>query len=511
MKNVVEMKDITKRFPGIIANSHVNFTLRQGEIHALLGENGAGKSTLMSVLFGLYQAEEGEILVRGEKVEIKDPNIATKLGIGMVHQHFKLVHNLSITENIILGVEPRNRWNQVDLNKGRAEVLALSEKYGLTVNPDELIENITVGMQQRVEILKMLYRNAEILIFDEPTAVLTPQEIDDLILVMRNLVHEGKSIILITHKLKEIIAIADRCTVLRRGECMATVDVANSNLEELAELMVGRKINLFIDKKEIKERTTVMKIRNLSVKDSKGLDAVKNLNLDIRTGEIMCVAGIDGNGQSELIQALTGLAPSCGGTIEFLGEEIQGLPIRERTEMGLGHIPEDRQRYGLVMDFDLQENMVLQSYFKEPFSTRGRLNKEAIREYSDRLIQEYDVRSSLGSDTISQSLSGGNQQKAIIARELDRSPALLLAAQPTRGLDIGAIEFIHRSIEAERDKGKAVLLFSLELEEVLSLSDKIAVIYEGEIVGILDSKDATENELGLLMSGAKKGDLPNYG
>ncbi len=510
MNNVVEMKDITKRFPGIIANSCVNFTLRQGEIHALLGENGAGKSTLMSVLFGLYQAEEGEIFIRGAKVDIKDPNIATKLGIGMVHQHFKLVHNLSITENIILGVEPRNRWLQVDLAKGRAEVVALSKRYGLTVDPDELIENITVGMQQRVEILKMLYRNAEILIFDEPTAVLTPQEIDDLILIMRNLIKEGKSIVLITHKLKEIIAIADRCTVLRRGECIATVDVAQSNSEELAEMMVGRKVNLFIEKKEIERRETVMKIRGLSVKDAKGLPAVKNLNLDIRTGEILCIAGIDGNGQSELIQALTGLCPSCEGTIEFLGKEIQQNKIRERTEMGLGHIPEDRQRYGLVMDFALKENMVLQSYFKEPFSTRGRLNKDTIREYSDKLIEQYDVRSSLGSDTLSGSLSGGNQQKAIIARELDRSPALLLAAQPTRGLDVGAIEFIHRCIEAERDKGKAILLFSLELEEVLSLSDRIAVIYEGEIVGILDSKDATENELGLLMSGAKKGDLPEY-
>ncbi len=510
MKNVVEMKDITKRFPGIIANSHVNFDLRQGEIHALLGENGAGKSTLMSVLFGLYQAEEGEILIRGKKEEIKDPNIATKLKIGMVHQHFKLVHNLSITENIILGVEPRNRWKQVDLKKGRAQVVALSKKYGLSVNPDELIENITVGMQQRVEILKMLYRNAEILIFDEPTAVLTPQEIEDLIIVMRNLVKEGKSIILITHKLKEIIAIADRCTVLRRGKCIATVDVAKSNLEELAEMMVGRKVNMFIDKKDIKDHKTVMKIRNLSIKDSKGLYAVKNLNLDVRTGEIMCVAGIDGNGQSELIQGITGLSPCSEGTIEFLGKEIQNTKIRDRTEMGLGHIPEDRQRYGLVMDFILKENMVLQSYFKEPFSTKGKLNKEVISEYSDRLIKEYDVRSSLGSNTLSNSLSGGNQQKAIIARELDRSPALLLAAQPTRGLDVGAIEFIHKSIEVERNKGKAILLFSLELEEVMSLSDKIAVIYEGEIVGILDSKNATENELGLLMSGAKKGDLPDY-
>lgn len=510
MNNVVEMRDITKRFPGIVANSHVNFTLRQGEIHALLGENGAGKSTLMSILFGLYQAEEGEIFIRGEKTEIKDPNIATKIGIGMVHQHFKLVHNLSITENIILGVEPRNAWRQVDLKKGREQVVALSMKYGLAVNPDELIENITVGMQQRVEILKMLYRNAEILIFDEPTAVLTPQEIEDLILVMRNLVQEGKSIVLITHKLKEIIAIADRCTVLRRGECIATVEVAQSNPEKLAEMMVGRKVNLYIDKKEIKQHETVMKIRGLSIKDAKGLDAVKNLNLDIRTGEILCVAGIDGNGQSEFIQGLTGLCPCSGGTIEFLGKEIQTRKIRERTEMGLGHIPEDRQRYGLVMDFELKENMVLQSYFKLPFSARGRLNKQAIKTYSDKLIQDYDVRSSLGSETISHNLSGGNQQKAIIARELDRSPALLLAAQPTRGLDVGAIEFIHRSIEAERDKGKAILLFSLELEEVLSLSDKIAVMYEGSIVGILDTKDATENELGLLMSGAKKGDLPDY-
>lgn len=510
MNNVVEMKNITKRFPGIIANSHVNFDLRQGEIHALLGENGAGKSTLMSILFGLYQAEEGEIFIKNKKVEIKDPNVATKLGIGMVHQHFELVHNLSITENIILGVEPKNRWHQVDLKKGRKQVIALSEKYGLPVDPDELIENITVGMQQRVEILKMLYRNADILIFDEPTAVLTPQEIDDLIIVMRNLLKEGKSIILITHKLKEIMAIANRCTVLRRGEYISTIDVAKSCPEELAEMMVGRKVNLSLNKKEITEHKTVMKIRNLNIKDSKGIKAVKNLNLNIRTGEILCVAGIEGNGQRELIQGITGLSQCDSGTIEFLGKEIQKKKIRERTEMGFGYVPEDRHKYGLVMDFDIKENMILQTYYKEPFSKNGKLNKAAIKEYSDRLISEYDVRSSLGSDTISRSLSGGNQQKAIIAREVDRSPLLLLTAQPTRGLDVGAIEFIHKSIVKERDKGKAILLFSLELEEVLSLSDRIAVIYEGEIVGILNTKDATENELGLLMSGAKKGDLPNY-
>jgi simple sugar transport system ATP-binding protein len=510
MTNVVEMKDITKRFPGIIANSHVNFTLREGEIHALLGENGAGKSTLMSVLFGLYQAEEGEIFVHGKKVDIKNPNVANKLGIGMVHQHFKLVHNLSITENIVLGVEPKNRWGQVDLKKARAQVVEISERYGLFVNPDELIENITVGMQQRVEILKTLYRNANILIFDEPTAVLTPQEIEELIKILRNLVDEGKSIILITHKLKEIKEIADRCTVLRRGKFISTVDVSTTSTDELAEMMVGRKVNLEINKKDIKEHKTVMKIRNLCVKDSKGLDAVKNLSLDVRTGEILCVAGIDGNGQSELIQGITGLSDCSSGTIEFLGKEIQDTKIRDRSQMGIGHIPEDRQKYGLVMDFDIKENMVLQSYFKEPFSKNHKLNKEEIKKFSDRLVEEYDVRCSLGSDTISRSLSGGNQQKAIIAREVDRSPALLLAAQPTRGLDVGAIEFIHKSLVTERDNGKAVLLFSLELDEVLSLSDRIAIIYEGEIVGIVDADKTSENELGLLMSGAKKGDLPTY-
>ncbi len=510
MSDVVRMVDITKRFPGIIANSHVDFSLRDGEIHALLGENGAGKSTLMSVLFGMYQAEEGEIYIRGEKADITNPNVANQYGIGMVHQHFKLVHNLTIAENIVLGIEPRNKYGQIDIKSAEKKVADLSAQYGLQVDPQSKIEDITVGMQQRVEILKMLYRNANILIFDEPTAVLTPQEIEELIHIMRNLVKEGKSIILITHKLKEIKAIADRCTVLRRGKLIGTVDVASSSEEDMAEMMVGRKITFKVEKKAIQDKKVVVQIRDLVVKNNKGLNGINNLSLDVSAGEILCVAGIDGNGQSELIEAITGLRPVEKGKILFNGRNMEHLPIRERNLMGIGHIPEDRQKYGLVLDFTLEENMILQSYFNEPLSKKGLLNFEAVRKFSDGLIDKYDVRSSQGSTSIARSLSGGNQQKAIIARELDRSPSLLIAAQPTRGLDVGAIEYIHSELVKERDKGKAVLLFSLEMDEVLNLSDRIAVIYEGEIVGILDADKTDENEIGLLMSGSKRGELPHY-
>ena len=510
MDTIVEMKHITKRFPGIIANNDVSFSLRKGEIHALLGENGAGKSTLMSILFGMYQADEGEICIRGKLVHIANPYTATKLGIGMVHQHFKLVHNLTVTENIILGMEPRKSFGRIDMNSAQKNIEALSTCYGLAVDPTAKIEDITVGMQQRVEILKMLYRNADILIFDEPTAVLTPQEISELMHIMRRLIEEGKSIILITHKLKEIKMAADRCTILRRGAVIGTVEVTDTSEEQMAEMMVGRTVSFKVPKKPSEPTDIILKIRNLCVKNNKELLAVKNLNLDVKRGEIFCVAGIDGNGQSELIEALTGLRKVESGTIEFNGKQIQNAPIRERTLTGLGHIPEDRHKYGLVLDFNMAENMILQTYFNEPLSKHGILNAEAIQRHSQELMEQFDVRSSLGALSTGRSLSGGNQQKAIIAREIYRSPQLLIAAQPTRGLDIGAIEYIHRCLVAERDKGHAILLFSLEMEEVLNLADTIAVIYEGEIAGIVNADKTNENELGLMMSGSQKGVVPDY-
>ena len=510
MGTIVEMKHITKRFPGIIANDDVSFSLQKGEIHALLGENGAGKSTLMSILFGMYQADEGEIFIRGKQVNIANPYTAAKLGIGMVHQHFKLVHNLTVTENIILGMEPHKSFGRIDMAAAQKNIEALSTRYGLTVDPTAKIEDITVGMQQRVEILKMLYRNADILIFDEPTAVLTPQEISELMHIMRRLIEEGKSIILITHKLKEIKMAADRCTILRRGAVIGTVPVASTTEEQMAEMMVGRTVSFKVPKKPSEPTETILKIRNLCVKNNKQLLAVKNLNLDVKRGEIFCIAGIDGNGQSELIEALTGLRKIESGTILFNGKQIQSAPIRERTLTGLGHIPEDRHKYGLVLDFNMEENMILQTYFNEPLSKHGILNTEAIRRHSQALMEQFDVRSSLGGLSIGRSLSGGNQQKAIIAREIHRSPQLLIAAQPTRGLDIGTIEYIHRCLVAERDKGHAILLFSLEMEEVLNLADTIAVIYEGEIAGIVDADKTNENELGLMMSGSQKGVVPEY-
>lgn len=505
MDYVIEMLNITKEFPGIKANDDVTLRLKEGEIHALLGENGAGKSTLMSVLFGLYQPEKGKILIRGKEVNISDPNVANEYGIGMVHQHFKLVHNFTVTENIILGMEPTKSFNRIDIKSASEKVKKISEHYGLQVNPDDKIEDITVGMQQRVEILKMLYRDAEILIFDEPTAVLTPQEIRELMKIMKGLVSEGKSILLITHKLKEIKAVADRCTVLRRGRYIGTVDVADTTEIGMAEMMVGREVSFEVEKDEAKPTDVVLKVEGLVVKNSKHLDAVKNLSLEVRAGEILCVAGIDGNGQSELIQAITGLAKIETGKILFEGDDMSKSSIRQRTSMGIGFIPEDRHKHGLVLDFSLEDNMALQEYYKEPFSKKGILQPEAIRENSDKLIEVFDIRSGQGSITTVRTMSGGNQQKAIIARELTRAPKLLIAAQPTRGLDVGAIEYIHKRIVEERDNGKAVLLMSLEMEEVLNLSDRIAIIYEGEIVGIVDADQTDENELGLMMAGAKKG------
>ncbi len=499
---VIEMRNITKRFPGIIANDKINLQLKKGEIHALLGENGAGKSTLMSVLFGLYQPDEGEIFINGEKVNITDPNAANDLGIGMVHQHFKLIDNFTVTENIILKEEPMKSFGRIDMDKAVEEVRAISKQYGLEVDPMAKIEDLPVGMQQRVEILKMLYRKAEILIFDEPTAVLTPNAITELIKIMKRLAEEGKSILLITHKLKEIKLAADRCTVLRRGKYIDTINVADVDEKSMAEMMVGREVSFQVEKDEAKPTETILSIKNLSVKNFRGLMAVKDLSLDVRAGEIMCIAGIDGNGQSELVEAITGLRPIEEGSIQLKGEDITKMDIRRRTEHGLGHIPQDRHKYGLVLDFTLEENTALQTYYREPLSHKGVINFNARRDFSDKLIDEYDIRSAKRSKTVVRDMSGGNQQKAIIAREVFRSPDVLIAAQPTRGLDVGAIEYIHKKLVEQRDAGKAVLLVSLEMEEVLSVSDKIAVMYEGRIVGVVDAKKTNENEIGLMMAGS---------
>lgn len=501
----IEMLNITKRFPGIIANDNITLQLKKGEIHALLGENGAGKSTLMSVLFGLYQPEEGEIHKDGKKVEINDPNDANDLGIGMVHQHFKLVECFSVLDNIILGVE-ETKNGLLKKSAARKKVVELSDKYGLAVDPDALIEDITVGMQQRTEILKMLYRDNEILIFDEPTAVLTPQEIKELMQIMKNLAAEGKSILFITHKLAEIMEVADRCSVLRKGKYIGTVDVKDSTPEKLSAMMVGRDVNFKVDKKPSTPGDVVLDIKNMTVESKVHKNnAVNNVSLQVRRGEIVCIAGIDGNGQTEFVHGLTGLEPVKEGTIIMNGKDITKVSIRKRLVDGMSHIPEDRHKHGLVLDYSLEENMVLQRYFEPEFTNKaGFLKKKAIREYSDRLIEQYDVRSGQGSITKARSMSGGNQQKAIIAREIDKNPELLIAVQPTRGLDVGAIEYIHKQIVAQRDAGKGVLLVSLELDEVMNVSDRILVMYEGEIVGEFDPKTVTVEELGLYMAGSKR-------
>lgn len=596
---VIEMRHITKEFPGIIANDDITLQLRRGEIHALLGENGAGKSTLMSVLFGLYQPEKGEILKNGQVVKVNNPNDATALGIGMVHQHFKLVEVFNVLDNIILGAEP-NKAGFLTKKEAREKVVALSEKYGLMVDPDAIIEDITVGMQQRVEILKMLYRDNEILIFDEPTAVLTPQEIDELMKIMKNLAAEGKSILFITHKLNEIMAVADRCSVLRKGKYIGTVEIKDTTKEELSEMMVGRHVKFEVDKDEAIPGDVVLDVDKLCVESKihKKL-AVKDVSFQVHAGEIVCIAGIDGNGQTELVYGITGLeklAPNveedveehiekpvwqklkevekheraklfftqCGeqlkfffvelgkkiwkklkkfgetvaakavalwnklvllfnknkaqeldpnadvkGRITLCGQDITKAPIRKRSKTGMSHIPEDRHKYGLVLDYTLEQNMVLQRYWQKEFEKAGFIKKKAVRKYSDKLIEQYDVRSGQGSVTMVRSMSGGNQQKAIVARELDREHKLLIAVQPTRGLDVGAIEYIHSQIVKDRDAGAGVLLVSLELDEVMNLSDRILVMYEGEIVGELDPKKTTVQELGLYMAGAKRDNFEN--
>ena len=505
----IEMLNITKIFPGIIANDNITLQLKKGEIHALLGENGAGKSTLMSVLFGLYQPEHGTIKKDGVEVKINDPNDANDLGIGMVHQHFKLVECFSVLDNIILGVEPSTKLGVLKKAEARAKVLELSEKYGLHVDPDALIEDITVGMQQRTEILKMLYRDNEILIFDEPTAVLTPQEIEDLMQIMRNLAKEGKSILFISHKLNEIMAVADRCTVLRKGKYIGTVETKDTTAEQLSAMMVGRDVNFHVDKKPAVPGDVVLEVSGLTVASKMHKnDAVKNVSFNVRAGEIVCIAGIDGNGQTELVYGLTGLEPVKSGTIKLNGNDITKASIRKRNNSGMSHIPEDRHKHGLVLDYSLEYNLILQTYFTNRFTGKaGFLKRKPIREYSNRLIELYDIRSGQGSVTTARSMSGGNQQKAIIAREVDKNPDLLIAVQPTRGLDVGAIENIHKQLIAQRDAGKACLLVSLELDEVMDVPDRILVMYEGEIVGELDPKTTNENELGLYMAGAKRNEV----
>jgi len=501
---IIELLHITKEFAGFKANDDITLQLRKGEIHALLGENGAGKSTLMSVLFGLYQAEQGEIKKNGKKVTINNPNDANRLGIGMVHQHFKLVEIFTVLENIILGVEP-NKLGFLQKKDARNKVVELSKRYGLQVDVDAIIENISVGMQQRVEILKMLYRENEILIFDEPTAVLTPQEIDELMEIMRGFTKEGKSILFITHKLNEIMAVADRCTVLRKGKGIGTVEIKNTTKEELSKMMVGRDVNFSVEKNEPHVGETILSVNRITMSSKLSKkDAVKDISFEVKAGEIVCLAGIEGNGQSDVIAAITGLEKVKEGTITLDSKDITRLPIRNRSVLGMSHIPEDRHKHGLVLDYSLEENMVLQRYWQPEFQTAGFIKNKEVRAYADRLIEQYDVRSGHGPISITRGMSGGNQQKAIIAREIDKRHKLLIAVQPTRGLDVGAIEFIHKQLIATRDKGKAVLLMSFELEEVMNVSDKILVMYEGEIVGELNPKETTIQELGLYMSGAKR-------
>lgn len=504
---VMEMEHISKSFPGIKANDDITFRLKKGEIHALLGENGAGKSTLMSVLFGLYQPDEGTIKVNGEVVDIKNPNVANDLGIGMVHQHFKLVDVFTVLENIILGSEPVKYHFLLKKNQAREKIQSLCDKYGLHVDLDAKIEDITVSMQQKTEILKMLYRDNDILIFDEPTAVLSPQEIDELLIIMKNLAKEGKAIVFISHKLDEIMNVADRCSVLRKGKLVGEMDIKNTTKEELSRLMVGRDVKLILDKADIKVGEPVLKVRNLVMEDKihKGVDIVKGISFDVRRGEIVCIAGIDGNGQSDLIFGITGLEKIKSGKVILNGENVTDSSIIYRNNLGISHIPEDRQKHGLVLDYSLKYNSIIEEFRKKEFTkARFILNEKAIGDYADKLIEKYDIRSSEGKDTMVRSMSGGNQQKVIVAREIERNPDLLIAVQPTRGLDIGAIENIHRHIIEQRDNNKAVLLVSFELDEVFGLADRILVMFNGKIVGEFKPNEVTPSELGLYMVGSKE-------
>ena len=499
--NVIEMREITKVFGEFVANDKINLELRKGEIHALLGENGAGKSTLMNMLAGLLEPTSGEIVVNGQVVKLDSPSKAASLGIGMVHQHFMLVEAFTVAENIILGSE-LTKNGVLDIARATREINELSERYGLAVDPSAKVADISVGAQQRVEILKTLYRGADILIFDEPTAVLTPSEIDELMAIMKNLVKEGKSIILITHKLDEIRAVSDRVTVIRRGKSIETVEIAGATNADLAEMMVGRSVSFKTVKQAPQPKEVVLSIKDLVVNENRGVPAVKNLSLDVRAGEIVGIAGIDGNGQSELIQAITGLRKIESGSVELKGQSIVGLHPRQITELSVGHVPEDRHRDGLVLEMMISENIALQTYYKEPLSKKGILNYTNIIDYAKKLMQEFDVRAA--SEIVPASaLSGGNQQKAIIAREIDRNPDLLIVSQPTRGLDVGAIEYIHKRLIQERDNGKAVLVVSFELDEILNVSDRIAVIHDGKIQGIVTPETTNKQELGVLMAGGE--------
>ena len=501
---IIEMLNIRKEFPGIVANDDITLQLRKGEIHALLGENGAGKSTLMSVLFGLYQPEKGVIKKNGEVVQINNPNDATALNIGMVHQHFKLVEVFTVLDNIILGAED-TKWGFLQKKQARKKVEALIEKYHLGVDLDAKVEDISVGMQQRTEILKMLYRDNEILIFDEPTAVLTPQEIDELMEIMRGFAREGKSILFITHKLNEIMAVADRCSVLRKGKYIGTVDIKDTDKQSLSNMMVGRPVQLEVQKQPAQPTDVILDVKGLTVpsKTSKK-NAVNNVSFQVRSGEILCIAGIDGNGQTELVYGLTGLEKATAGTVTLCGKDISRSSIAKRSAAGMSHIPEDRHKHGLVLDDTLENNIVLQKFHDKQFQHMGFIKRDAVRAYAEKIIEQYDVRSGQGPITTSRSMSGGNQQKAIIGREIDRENPLLIAVQPTRGLDVGAIEYIHAQLVAQRDAGKAVLLVSLELDEVMNVADRILVMYEGEIVGELYPEKTTVQELGLYMAGAKR-------
>ncbi|MGL4990315.1 MAG: ABC transporter ATP-binding protein [Sarcina sp.] len=504
MEYVVEMLGIRKEFAGIVANDDITLRLKKGEVHALLGENGAGKSTLMSVLFGMYKPEKGQIKINGKEVKISSPNKANEYGIGMVHQHFKLVEPFTVTENIILGYETKKFGVVLDRESAAKKIEMLSKKYNLNVDPYAKIEDISVGMQQRVEILKMLYRNANVLILDEPTAVLTPQEIDELMNIIRELIKEGKSVIIITHKLKEIKAVADKCTVIRKGKYIGTVDVKETSQEDMAKMMVGREVSFKVEKKIASPKDVVLKINNLSVKNNKNVLGLDSFSIDVKGGEIVAIAGVEGNGQTEIVEAITGMRKIVNGDIEFKGENIKTLSIRKRIDMGIGHIPEDRHKRGLILDYNLENNIGLKCYKNKPFSSFGFINKKAIREHAIKIIEAFDVRSGEGAKSITRSMSGGNQQKAIIGREIEMNPDLLIAVQPTRGLDVGSIEYIHKRLIAERDKGKAVLLVSLELDEVLNVADRIAVVNAGKLIGIVDASQTNENEIGLMMAGISK-------
>ena len=496
-------------FPGVLANDDVSLDIRKGEVFALVGENGAGKTTLMNILYGIHEPTNGEVYIRGRKVERFSPKTAISMGVGMVHQHFMLVPSFTVAQNIVMSREPRRLGVLFDNKAAEAAAQKLVEEYGLVVDPAAVVREIGVGLQQRVEILKTLYRGADILILDEPTAVLTPQEIDELMQIMRNLAAEGKSILFISHKLAEIMAVADRCSVLRKGKYIGTVETANTTMEELSAMMVGRNVSFHVDKKPAEPGEVVLEVEGMTMASKLHKNnAVKNVSLKVRRGEIVCLAGIDGNGQTEFVYGLTGLEPLVSGSVKLCGKDITHAPIRQRSVMGMSHIPEDRHKHGLVLDYSLEDNMVLQRYFEPEFTDKaGFLRRRNIRTYAEKLIDQYDVRSGQGPITIARSMSGGNQQKAIVAREIDKDPELLVAVQPTRGLDVGAIEYIHRQLVAQRDEGKAVLLVSLELDEVMDVPDRILVMYEGEIVGELDPKKTTQEELGLYMAGAKRDEV----